>query len=283
MMRTFKDCMQDFSLTNRPKITLLTDFGLTDGFTGVMKGVILQIAPQAVLVDISHDLPAFSIHAACFLNEWSYGYFPAGTVHLCVTDPGVGTERRAIAVETAGHFFVAPDNGLLTPLLKVEEKKTIVSATNPDYWLDSISQTFHGRDIFAPIAAHLANGVSIHDLGDEINDAVELSIEPPLISHDSITCHIRYIDRFGNLVTDLDESRFREWLNQTGCPEDQTIISWPEGRIVGISKAYAEKEEGCLLAVFSGFGKLEIAAREDSAACLTQLGLEDTIRIRKPE
>lgn len=270
--------MEEASINHQPIITLLTDFGNENGFVGVMKGVILQIAPSARIVDIAHDLPPFSIPAASFLNHWSYGYFPVGTIHLCVVDPGVGTRRRILIAELDGHRFVAPDNGLLTPILE-RPNVSIVHATNKRYWLDNISNTFHGRDIFSPIAAHLANGVPISSMGGSIHDHLRLYVPSPRIHRDIIDCHVCYIDRFGNLITDLDRTVFLEWCHQNGCGEKEIVILFQDHCIVGLSRSYGEKSHGELLAVFDGYNRLEIAISGGNAAITTGLGFEAPIKI----
>ncbi|MDP8242720.1 MAG: SAM-dependent chlorinase/fluorinase [Candidatus Hinthialibacter antarcticus] len=258
-------------MNKRPIVTLLTDFGNADGFIGVMKGVMLQIAPDIHFVDITHELPAFSLSAAAFLNSWSYGYFPPGTVHLCVVDPGVGTQRRALIVETQGHTFIAPDNGLLSPVLSLTGERTIISATDPKYWLSKVSYTFHGRDIFSPLAAHIARGVSISVLGPQINDPVMLPCDPPSITPNCIECHIRYIDHFGNLITDLTRSRFDHWAAQNGCEFGSVEIHLDGVVINGVSKTYGVHKPGALAAVFDGYDCLEIAVTQGNAS--QQLGL----------
>ncbi len=275
----FKFMVNSAMDNQQPRITLLTDFGTQDGFIGVMKGVMLQIAPNAQFIDISHDLPPFSVTAAAFLNEWSYGYFPTGTVHLCVVDPGVGTQRRILVVETCGHIFVAPDNGLLTPILDLPEKKTIVSATNKRYWLDKISHTFHGRDIFSPVAAHLAKGVQVQDMGETIHNPIRLDFPYPVITKDYIECQIHYIDRFGNLITNLDRMRFSQWIFQRSTSAKNITIEWEGTCLHGISEAYGEKSQNELLAVFDGYDRLEIAENGGSAAQTTGMKIGSPLRI----
>ncbi|MBI1388173.1 MAG: hypothetical protein GC154_06970 [bacterium] len=278
----FTQVLNEAMTKQNPIITLLTDFGNTDGFIGVMKGVMMQIAPAARFVDISHELPAFSISSAAFLNAWSFGYFPTGSVHLCVVDPGVGTHRRALAVETQGHRFIAPDNGLLTPVLQMDGGATIVSLDNERYWLGRVSQTFHGRDIFSPAAAHLAAGVDIRDMGTLIHDPVMLSHEPPVIANGRIECRIRYIDRFGNLVTDLERHRFEEWVQANRCtPEDVNLII-SGARIQGVRPTYGAQQKGGLVAVFNGFDRLEIAVTQGRANRRTGLGIDDTVVLLAP-
>lgn len=265
---SFQSRFENAQNSSRPIVTLLTDFGNSDGFVGVMKGVMLQIAPDARLIDIAHDLPPQSVSSASFLNEWSFGYFPVGSVHLCVVDPGVGSKRRAIAVEAAGHFFVAPDNGLLSPILDKPECTRTVSLTNQRYWMDKISHTFHGRDIFAPVAAHLASGVSILELGEEISNPKKNEIPTPCLKDGTIDCAIQYIDHFGNLVTNLDEQTFLRWRDKTGCSNDEIIILIRDQIIEGVSTSYSQSREGELLTIFDGYGCLEIAMNNGNASAM---------------
>ncbi|MBZ0257414.1 SAM-dependent chlorinase/fluorinase [bacterium] len=267
-------------MNKRPIVTLLTDFGNADGFIGVMKGVMLQIAPDIHFVDITHELPAFSLSAAAFLNSWSYGYFPPGTVHLCVVDPGVGTQRRALIVETQGHTFIAPDNGVLSPVLALSGERTIISATDPKYWLSKVSCTFHGRDIFSPLAAHVVRGVSLHVLGEEIDDPVMLPCEPPKMNMDRIDCHIRYIDRFGNLITDLTRSRFDHWAAQNGCDAENVEIHLSGVVVKGVSKTYGNHQPGEIAAVFDGYDCLEVAVTQGNAAQQLGLRIDQEITIK---
>ncbi|MBN2329367.1 MAG: SAM-dependent chlorinase/fluorinase [Candidatus Omnitrophica bacterium] len=277
-IKPFEESLKKASAKNQSVITLLTDFGNENGFVGVMKGVILQIAPSARIIDVTHDLPPFSISAALFLNEWCYSYFPAGSVHLCIVDPGVGSQRRVLIAELDGHQFAAPDNGLLTPILKRKAAK-VYHATNDRYWLDKISNTFHGRDIFSPLAAHLANGVAAAEMGAPLQNPILLHIEPPKINPLSIDCHVRYIDRFGNLITDLDQESYKEWRNHNGCSEKETLVLFQDQRIEGLSRSYAEKNQGEILAVFDGYDRLEIAIAGGNAAATTGLGFDALIKI----
>lgn len=266
-------------MNTRPIITLMTDFGNTDGFVGVMKGVIVRLAPAARLIDISHELQPFAIASAAFLNEWSFRYFPEGTVHLCVVDPGVGTKRRPLVAAMDGHYFVAPDNGLLIPALDQAKSARVFAATRKQYWLEPVSNTFHGRDIFSPLAAHLANGVAIEELGEEIHNPVRLPLKPLAVTYDRIECHICHIDRFGNLVTDLDQPTFEAWASRNGVRAEEVLIRFQRHTIRGISQAYGEKKRGEFLAVFDGYGRLEIAATGGHAASITGLGITDTIQV----
>lgn len=269
-------------MKEQPIITLLTDFGSVDGFVGVMKGVMLQICPNAHLIDISHDIPPFSISSASFLMEWSYEYYPPGTIHLCVVDPGVGTNRRILIVQANDHYFVAPDNGVLTPIIDTGKHLKIFSITNERYWRENVSNTFHGRDIFSPISAYLAKGIPPSVMGKEINDPVRLPMHPIEFDRDIIHCHVRYIDRFGNLVTDLDIDTYKKWSANNGCTQDQTIIQFQDTRVMGISQSYGMKKRGELLAVFDGYDRLEIAQNGGDASRHTGLGIDAPVKVCTP-
>ena len=242
-----------------PIVTLTTDFGLSDGYVGTMHGVILGICPPARIVDLSHDIAPQNVHQGAFVLHMAHRYFPPGTVHVVVVDPGVGSERRAIAVQTANACFVAPDNGVLSYVLASGTPLAQVELTRSEYWLPEISQTFHGRDIFAPVGAHLANGVPIEALGTPLDNPVRLPLSQPEIRSDgSILAHVRYVDRFGNLITDAEGALLgdhRDW-----------VIEVSGQRVVGVSSSYAETPKGELLALIDSSGCLEIAVREGSGA-----------------
>ena len=241
-----------------------------------MKGVILNFAPHARIIDITHEIPAFSIPAAAFINDWSFRYFPIGSIHVCVVDPGVGTSRRILIVEACGHYFTAPDNGLLTPLFD-QDKVRIFAAENNNYWMDKISHTFHGRDIFSPLAAWLAKGVPPSEMGQIIHDPVCLLFKPLTITEKSIECHVRYIDTFGNVITSLDYNTFLQWITSAGAHPEQVSIHWIEYSIQGISKTYGDKSLGEVVAVFDGFDRLEIAIHGGNAHEKTRLNYNDPV------
>lgn len=267
----FSDHLVSAARSNRPIISLLTDFGERDGFIGVMKGVMLGILSDATFVDISHELPPYSIDAAAFLNHWSFGYFPVGTVHLCVVDPGVGTSRRGLAVQSQGHFFVAPDNGVLTPVLQSDPHAITVSLSNRDTWLGHVSNTFHGRDIFSPVAAHLASGRAIDDMGERIPDPVLLPHPPPTFSSTQVTGCVRYVDRFGNLVTSIERPALEEWAARHEQELTRLVITAGSHEVHGISTTYGDHDPGTLIAVFDGFDALEVAVTQGNAANHTGL------------
>lgn len=260
----------------RAVITLTTDFGLKDGYAGIMQGVIYRINPCASIVDLSHQVPPQGIRAAAYVLRRAYPYFPPGTVHAVVVDPGVGTERRAIAVQSTNAFFVAPDNGALTYVLQDlshrRDKPRIINLTNSAYWLPSLSRVFHGRDIFAPVAAHLSLGVDITALGEEIHDVVML---PPLhleISEARVSGQVAHIDRFGNLLTNIDQSA----LASLG---DTVAVSIAERRIDGLSKTFAEGQARQLIAYIDSSNHLAIAVVAGSAQELLNAHVGDLVEV----
>lgn len=247
-------------------ITLLTDFGTDDEYVGIMKGVILSINPRASIVDITHHVEPQNIEQACYIVESSSKYFPEGTVHVCVVDPGVGSERSILALKMNNHFFLAPDNGVLSLLVEKGRVDSIVSVTNSDYFLDSVSQTFHGRDIFAPVAAHIASGVEIKHFGEDVDKEkiLKLNIKKPLISNTGrISGEIVYVDHFGNLITNIDSVLLNKIKGKRG---DKTFeIQIGERKIKGLSNSYKSVEEKKPLAIIGSRDYLEISVNCGSA------------------
>jgi S-adenosylmethionine hydrolase len=263
-----------------PIITLLTDFGERDGYVGAMKGVILGIAPHVSLVDISHDIPPQDIPSAAYVLWSTYRFFPPDTIHLVVVDPGVGTERRPIAVQTRHGRFVAPDNGVLGYVLEQEEEWQAVHLTERRFWRPEISQTFHGRDIFAPTAAHLAAGVPLHEFGPAITDPVAVPF-PQVRRLDEARCQacLVYIDRFGNCVTNLPAE-----YPLAGRP----AASWGpalsaqlgDHLIRGLHPTYAAVAPGTSLLLVGSSGFVEIAVREGNAAARFGARAGDLVEFR---
>lgn len=238
-------------------IVLLTDFGLMDGFIGVMKGVIAGIHPSATVIDLSHDIPPQQIDDGRFVIWNSYRFFPAGTIFVCVIDPGVGSSRKIVAVKTRDYYFVAPDNGLLDYVLNEETDWICREVTNPTIFRREISNTFHGRDIFAPIGAHLSKGFSFDDLGPEYK--IEISANPFIHVDRAGEWHGRiiYHDRFGNMISNLKMGKdFADYQGEVKMGE--TAIPF--------KKTYAEVKEGDLLALVASHGLLEIACRNGNAS-----------------
>jgi S-adenosyl-L-methionine hydrolase (adenosine-forming) len=192
-------------------ITLLTDFGSQDYFVGAMKGVILSIAPHAQIVDITHEVPPQDIHAAAFNLLAAYASFPAGTIHVAVVDPGVGSQRRPLVIECAGQFFVGPDNGIFSWICEREAKSRGIHLQNESFFHHPVSATFHGRDVFAPVAAALSRGVAAKDLGEPMSDYVALqSLALEWRADGQAEARIIHIDRFGNCVTNLTREHLSE-------------------------------------------------------------------------
>jgi S-adenosylmethionine hydrolase len=247
-----------------PVVTLLTDFGSSDAFVGVMKGVILGICPRARVVDLCHEVPPQDLETAAFLLDTAYRYFPPGAIHLAVVDPGVGGERRAVAVQAADYFFVAPDNGLLSYVLEAGEPKAAVAITNPAVMLHPVSRTFHGRDLFAPAAAHLAAGMALEELGPPVTGLRRFEVSRPALTRDRIEAHVIHCDRFGNAITDLDERTLREWLGEQD--ERHLVVRADAAEVRGLAPSYVAAGEGQPLAILGSSGRLEVAVNGGSAS-----------------
>jgi S-adenosylmethionine hydrolase len=281
-----------------PLIALLTDFGLADNYVGVMKGVMLGICPAARFVDISHGIPPGDIRSAGFLLERSIDYFPEGTVFLVVVDPGVGSERRPMALKTGRKLYVGPDNGVFSRVLERPARalegpggvggpvQTVV-LSSPKYRLSRVSNTFHGRDIFAPAAAHLAAGSPIDDLGPPLSDPVR--IPPPVFreTDSAIESEVVYVDRFGNLVTAIPESIATIPGNESGSAfavpggqSAQNVRVTVGGKEAGpLAESYAAVAEGEPVCVVGGFGLLEISVNGGSAAEYFGVGTGGTVTV----
>lgn len=249
-------------------ISLLTDFGQKDGYVGTMKGVIHGICPNAQVIDLSHDIPPQDVQAAGFVLWRSYRFFPKGTIFVCVVDPGVGSDRHILAVQTADYTFIAPENGLLDFVLSQERIRQMLYVENPAVMNSAISQTFHGRDIFAPVAAHLASGFVFTQLGPLAH--FQLPPDPfiTLSPSGNYEGKIIYTDHFGNLITNI---RLEKGENQV------KRIRVGNREIGGLVKSYAAVAEGEILAIRGSHGLLEIAIRNGSAEAV--LGKEMRIRI----
>ena len=247
-------------------ISLLTDFGTDDEYVGTMKGVILSINPSAKIIDITHNLEPQDIVQAAYLIQSCHAYFPKGTVHIVVVDPGVGSSRSIIALKTATYFFIAPDNGVLTLVMESDNIDSIVCVNNSNFFLEPVSHTFHGRDIFAPVGAHLSKGVEITKLGTPVDkeDVIHLNIpEPSMANAAELIGTIVSIDRFGNLITNIDEHRLEKFFN--GNPGAGTVVKIGKSHIRGLSKSYASAGLKEPLAIISSRGCLEIALNHGNA------------------
>lgn len=235
-------------------ITLTTDFGLSDPYVAMMKGVILSINPSAKLVDVTHQIGAGSVSQAALLIRETFPYFPEGTIHLAVVDPGVGSNRRLIALQVDAHVFVGPDNGLFWPVFRDCGGAKAVQLTQSRYFLPSITPTFHGREIFAPVAAHLSLGLSLESLGPSIRDLTKLAIPQPYVKEGVLCGQIIRVDNFGNLVTNIPSRELLDFLESVH-PRIEA------GKLVirKLSRIYADCEEGEPLALINSSNLLEIA------------------------
>ena len=256
-------------MPHRPIVTLTTDFGINDHFVGSVKGVILDIVPEAAIVDISHAVQAYDVLDGALAISQAYSYFPTGTVHMVVVDPGVGTNRRPIIASSDGYHFVAPDNGVLSMVYAKEERIHVRHVTSDHYFRQPVSNTFHGRDVFAPIAAYLAKMVDSHKFGDEIEDYVRFAApRPKPVAENRLRAVVLKVDRFGNMITNV-------------TPEDAPSLFAGKGGfkiVVGskeiseIRTAYAEGAPGEVFGILGSMGYLEIVANRAAAAQLTGAG-----------
>ncbi len=268
-------------------ITLTTDFGLAEAYVAAMKGVILSLNPEAKLVDICHSIKPQNISQAAFILSTAYQFFPERTIHLVVVDPGVGTERRAIILRTPLADFVAPDNGVLSyvirqfpagPLnvsrrqIELAPELQAVAITKPEFWMSPVSATFHGRDIFAPVAARLSLGLPPEDFGEPITSLAVLPMPSLDQETDTLTGYVIHIDNFGNLITNI---------KRTDLPQEHppVVIEVGNKRISGLSRTYAESEG--LLAIIGSSGYLEIALKNGNAGAFLGAEPGSEVKIRK--
>lgn len=243
----------------RPIIAFLTDFGTQDHYAGTMKGVVLGICPDATLVDVTHDIPAHDVMGGALELAASYKYFPPGTIFVVVVDPGVGSARRGLAADTGDYKFVAPDNGVLTGVLRETPAKKVVELTERRYARPTVSRTFEGRDRFAPAAAWLAKGIQLTALGRPLNEVQRLEMPAPEASAESIRGTVMRVDRFGNLVTNID----RKLVERLGGD----IAIEAGGKAIGrLVATYAELPTEGVGALFGSTDHLELAAPSASAA-----------------
>ena len=257
-------------------IVLLTDFGTTDGYPGVMKGVMLGIAPDAAIVDLSHDVPAHDVFGAAWLLETAWRYFPAASIFVCVVDPGVGTARRGVGMAASGRYFIGPDNGLFSYLLAADVVTSAVSLDRSAYHLPAASNTFHGRDVFAPVAAHLAAGIPLVDLGMPVavGSLVRLPLSQPEWQADVLVGHVRHVDRFGNVITDIGGE-----LATAALTSPDAFCQVGRQHITQRVRAFGEADASVPAMLRDSSGQLAICIREGSAARVLGLERGDTITI----
>jgi S-adenosylmethionine hydrolase len=243
-----------------PIITLLTDFGAGDYYVASMKGVILRINPRCTLIDITHQVKRHDIKEGAFILANAFSSFPKGTIHLSVVDPGVGGPRKPILVVTPNYFFIGPDNGLFTLALLGEKVRQVIALTNSKFFLPRVSTTFHGRDIFAPVAAHLSLGIKPNAFGNEIDSWLEFFFQKPKLREGRLEGEVVHIDAFGNLVSNIDEQKFFRFVK-----DRPFVIRAGKKEIRGLEKGYWAGRKGELIALFGSGGFLEISVRERNA------------------
>jgi S-adenosylmethionine hydrolase len=265
------------TLAHRPIVTLTTDFGLNDHFVGAMKGVILDIVPEAAIVDISHAVQAFDVLDGALTISQAYSYFPPRTVHLVVVDPGVGTTRRPIIASSDGYHFVAPDNGVLSMVYAREDRIQVRHVTSDHYFRQPVSQTFHARDVFAPVAAYLAKQVDSHKFGDEIEDYVRFAApKPKAAGENRIRAVVLKVDKFGNLITNVTPADVPALFSAK--PATFKIVVGSK-EITAIHSAYAEGAPGEVFGILGSMGYLEIVANRAAAAQITGAGKGSEVSI----
>ncbi|MGQ0815507.1 MAG: SAM hydrolase/SAM-dependent halogenase family protein [Gemmatimonadota bacterium] len=253
------------------RITLLTDFGTFDGYVAAMKGAIAEIAPAVLIDDASHDIYPGDIAGAAYALRRYWKLYPEGTVHVVVVDPGVGSARRAIAVTADGRYLVGPDNGVFTFVLADAKHASVVEITNPAYARTQVSGTFHGRDIFAPAAAHISAGIAPRHLGPNVSNPIMIAAPPPLVTESAVHGEVLNVDRFGNLLTNISAELVK--------PGATIEFAGADVRIVG---NYADAEDGETIALVNSDGMLEIAMRDANAADTIGAGRGSPIMLRLP-
>jgi S-adenosylmethionine hydrolase len=260
----------------KPVIALLSDFGTRDHYVGTMKGVILGICPDATLVDVTHEITPHDVLEGALELAASYKFFPAGTIFVAVVDPGVGSARRGIAADFGDYRFVCPDNGLLTGILREITPKKIVELTERRYARPTVSRTFEGRDRFAPAAAWLAKGIQLAALGRNLHDCQRLDIPQPAVDNGRLSGAVLRIDRFGNLVTNIDRKTFEKFSR------DATLQIAAGGSTVGrLVATYADMQQDEVCALFGSTDHLELATNSGSAAQLLGLSRGALVEITR--
>jgi len=267
-------------MEDRPFITLTTDFGSKDPFVGIMKGVIVSINPSVKIIDITHNISPQSVLEAAYTLEMSYASFPHKTIHVAVVDPGVGSVRRPLLVATDYHYFVGPDNGVFSRIYRLAESLTVIHITAEHYFLPQRSSTFHGRDVFAPVAAWMSRGIDIERFGDPINDYVTLQ-EPALISssNDVVEGEVVYIDRFGNLMTNIPGQKIN--ISGNSQPNDRPKVA-VKGREAPMKRYYSEAEDKELCSLVNSFGYLELFVNRGNASSDFDINVGEKVEVILP-
>ena len=260
-----------------PVITFTSDFGLEDWFVGVVHGVIHELCPGARIVDLTHAIPPGDVARAAFVLEAACGDFPDGTVHLAVVDPGVGTSRRAIAVRARGQRFVGPDNGVLEWALG-DPKAECRELTETRFFRSDVSRTFHGRDVFAPVAAHLARGAKFEELGRVVRDPVRLRHPEPRVENGALIGEVMFVDRFGNALTNVTAAALAAAFRSV--PEAELEVDVAGRTVRGIARSYGDAPIGTLVAIVGSSGRLELAEVGGHASSRFGIGARDAVRVR---
>ncbi|NLF70115.1 MAG: SAM-dependent chlorinase/fluorinase [Candidatus Anammoximicrobium sp.] len=263
---------------SRSIISLTTDFGAGSPYVGQMKGVILSIHPQAVLVDITHDIAPQDVRQGALVLEDVAPRFPEGSIHVAVVDPGVGTDRRLLAAEIGRRYYVAPDNGLLGRLLSRDPAARVVALAQREFWLPNVSATFHGRDVMAPVAAHLSRGTGLEDLGEAWNQPVQLAWSEATVERNRLQGEIIAIDRFGNLITNIPQD-----LLATVRTADAVTVQCGGRTMAGIIAAYGQRDPGSLVALVGSSQRLEVAVVNGNAAVELRAGVGDPVSVVLPD
>lgn len=262
-------------------ITLTTDYGTRDAFAASVKGVVLKINPQAQIVDISNEIAPQDIWEAAFTLRSAYAYFPKGTIHLAVIDPGVGGGRRPIIVVTESYYFVGPDNGLFSLVYQEAERLRVHHITSTHYFQPSPGPTFHGRDIFAPVAAWLSKGIPSGNFGDEITDYIKLNVPVPKKTSAGMDGHVVHIDRFGNVITNITFKDIRTLLPE-GEGADSVSVHLAGREISGLKRFYAEATAGEASAIINSSGYLEVFVYKQNARNALSVKRGDIVRLIIP-
>lgn len=255
-------------------VALTTDFGTDDPFVGIMKGVLATRAPGVPVIDVTHGVPPQAVRIGALVLAQAVPFFPAGTIHVAVVDPGVGSARRALCIETSQAILVGPDNGVLSLAAPADSVRSIVQLTETRFFLSPVSASFHGRDVFAPVAAALATGTPPAALGPSIDDPVRIELPAPARIGGGLRGEVLYVDRFGNLCTNVGGAALDAF------PRARLSITLRGGRVVGIASSYAAVGPGALVAIVNSFGFLEIAVRDGSAAARLGARVGDVVEVR---
>jgi S-adenosylmethionine hydrolase len=255
-------------------VALMTDFGTDDPFVGIMKGVLATRAPGVPVIDVTHGVPPQAVRIGALVLAQAVPWFPSGTIHLAVVDPGVGSARRPICIERSDAVLVSPDNGVLSLAAPADRVRRIVHLTDARFFLSQVSASFHGRDVFAPVAAALATGTPPAALGPEVGAIDRLVLPEPARTGDRLRGEVIYIDRFGNLCTNLDAAALGDF------PRSRLSITLGTARLDGVAASYAAVAPGALVAIVNSFGFLEIAVRDGSAAAALCAAIGDPVEVR---